>query len=423
MNARERDALLARAAGARMVLVGEPSHGTYDFYRERAELTKRLIAEHGFTAVAIEADWPDAYRVNRYVRGIGDDETPEQALGDFVRFPSWMWRNVVVDEFVGWLRDHNDALTPQRPKTGFYGLDLYSIHASMDAVVQYLERIDPDAAQRARERYACFDEGVDLQAYGALAELGGVEPCQRGAVEQLLELQQQRAARAAADDALAVDGHFYAEQNARLVVAAEAYYRAAFRGGVESWNLRDAHMADMLDALLAHLQGTDAREAREVRVVVWAHNSHVGDARATHMATFGELSLGQLVRERQGRQALLIGGTTYTGTVTAASGWGGVAERMHVRPALEGSWEAWFHQQDEPVLLTDAERLDGKRLERAIGVVYRPQTERTSHYFDARLSRQFDVVLHLDDTRAVEPLERTSEWEVGELPETYPWGV
>jgi erythromycin esterase-like protein len=409
------DPLLARVGGGRVVLIGEASHGTHEFYRERATITKRLIAEAGITAVTAEADWPDAYRVNLYVRGETDDGSPEEALSDFRRFPSWMWRNVDVVEFVGWLREWNDALPTGATRVGFYGLDLYSLHTSMATVIDYLQEVDPEAARRARERYSCFDHfGPDPQTYAYETASGRAEPCEREAVEQLVELR-----RAAVEPARKDDRLFYAEQNARLVVNAEQYYRSVFWGGAASWNLRDRHMAETLQELLAHLERTSG----PTRAAVWAHNSHVGDARATQMGQRGELNVGQLSRQRYGRESFLVGFTTYTGTVTAASDWGGTAERKHVRPALAGSWEELFHTRDEPRFLLDAHGLDGTRLERAIGVIYRPETERQSHYFHARLSDQFDAVIHIDETHATEPLERTSIWEEGELPETYPFAV
>jgi erythromycin esterase-like protein len=405
------DPLLERAAGARFVLLGEASHGTHEFYRERAEITKRLIAEHGFAAVAVEADWPDAYRVNRFVRGESDDVDAEEALSDFRRFPAWMWRNTAVVDFVEWLRSWNDALPVDRTKVGFYGLDLYSLHTSMAAVIEYLASVDPEAADRARERYSCFDHfGTEPQVYAYEAGIGGAEPCEQQAVDQLMEL---RAAGILDDD------HFYATQNARLVVDAEQYYRSMFRGGPESWNLRDKHMADTLDALVDYLERTYGA----TKAVVWAHNSHVGDAVATQMGDAGELNIGQLVRSRHPRRALLVGFTTYSGTVTAASDWGGPAERKRVRPALSGSWEELFHEWGVQRFLFEPNDLHTRRLERAIGVIYRPETERLSHYFEAVLGQQFDVVIHLDQTNAVDPLERASEWEAGELPETYPWAV
>jgi erythromycin esterase-like protein/predicted phosphoribosyltransferase len=417
---RDYDPLVERAAATRFVLLGEATHGTHEFYRERAEITRRLIAECGFTAVAVEADWPDAYRVNRFVRGESDDESPEEALSDFRRFPVWMWRNTVVAEFVGWLREWNDALPEGAPKVGFYGLDLYSMRASMEAVIAHLEKTDPEAARRARERYACFDQfGRDPQIYAYEAGMAGAEPCEQQVVQQLVELRRQAGELAKAGGQVDAEGHFYAEQNARLVVNAERYYRAMFRAGVQSWNLRDQHMVETLEELTAHMERTSG----PTKVAVWEHNSHLGDNRATEVGQAGQLNVGQLMRQGHGRQALLVGFTTYTGTVTAASDWGAPAERMYVRRALPGSWEELFHEQGLPGFLVDTAGMHGRRLERAIGVVYRPETERISHYFHARLADQFDAVIHLDATHAVEPLERTSEWERGELPETYPWGV
>jgi erythromycin esterase-like protein/predicted phosphoribosyltransferase len=420
-GAADYDPVLARAREVRFVLLGEASHGTHEFYRHRAQITKRLIADGRCTAVAVEADWPDAYRVNRYVRGIGDDESAEQALSDFRRFPVWMWRNADVAEFVQWLREHNDELPDGAPKVGFYGLDLYSIYTSMDEVVRFLEEVDPAAAERARERYSCFGHyGRDPQVYAYEAGLGGAEPCERQAVEQLVELRRLAAEAALEGDLLDEERAFYAEMNAQLVVDAEAHYRAVFRGGHESWNLRDRHMVRALGLLVEHL----GRGREPVRAVVWEHNSHVGDARATDMGQAGQVNVGQLVREQFGAETtFIVGFTTYTGTVTAASDWGADAERKHVRRGLPGSWEQLLHDQGVPAFVIDASDLEGRALERAIGVVYRPETERLSHYFHARIADQFDAVIHVDETQAVEPLERTSEWETGELPETYPWGV
>jgi len=421
------DPLMELIGDARFVLLGEASHGTHEFYRERAQITKRLIKEKGFTAVAVEADWPDAYRVNRYVRNASDDVDAQEALSDFRRFPRWMWRNVDVVELVEWLRAYNDALSPGARRTGFYGLDLYSLHASMKAVMQYLERVDPEAAKRARARYACFDHfGPDPQVYGLIAATDRSKSCRDEVVGQLVELQGRATNYARRDGPTAEDELFYAEQNARLVKDAEEYYRSMFFEEVSSWNLRDGHMVETLDALVAQL----GRQDGPAKIVVWAHNSHLGDARATEMGQRGELNIGQLVREKHGRDAVLVGCTTHHGTVTAASEWGGVAERKHVRPALQGSCEALFHTALAARFLLTwringavSDALRDPRLERAIGVIYRPETERISHYFPARLPDQFDAVLHFDETRAVEPLEYTAEWEAGEVPETFPFAV
>jgi erythromycin esterase-like protein len=421
------DPLLDLIGDADLILLGEASHGTHDFYRERAAITRRLIVERGVVAVAVEADWPDAYRVNRYVRGASADASAREALADFRRFPAWMWRNTEVMAFVEWLRAHNDGLPPGAPKVGFYGLDLYSLHASMDAVLRYLETVDPPAARRARARYGCFDRvGADTQVYGLVTGAGLAKSCEDEVIAQLVEMQQKAADYARRDGRLADDDFFYAEQNARLVKNAEAYYRSMFAGDAPSWNLRDSHMVESLEALVAHLE----RSAGTAKIALWAHNSHLGDARATEMSQRGELNVGQLVRERYGRGAVLVGFTTDHGTVTAASDWGGPAERKRVRPALDGSYEAMFHATRLSrflLLCRDhrplSELLSAPALERAIGVIYRPDTERMSHYFYARLAEQFDAVVHFDETQALEPLERTAGWDAGEPPETYPFGV
>ena len=415
---------------AQLVLIGEASHGTSEFYAARAQITRRLIEDRGFGAVAAEADWPDAYRVNRYVRGGGDDATAEEALRGFERFPTWMWRNAAVLDFVGWLREHNGRPgRDERAKAGFYGLDLYSLYRSVHEVISYLDRVDPAAADRARKRYACFDQfsDDDAQVYGFAAAFGAGEECEREVVAQLVDLQRHAVEYARRDGLMADDELFYAEQNARTVRAAEEYYRAMFSGRVSSWNLRDRHMADTLDALVGHL--TRQRGA-PAKIVVWAHNSHVGDARATETAASGELNVGQLVRERHPGDCRLIGFTTYTGTVTAASDWEGPAERKWVRPALADSVEELLHEVGEKGFMLrfgaasgSAQALCSARLERAIGVIYRPETERQSHYFGARVADQFDAVIHIDETRAVEPLERTARWQEGEAPETYPFAV
>ena len=426
-SARDYDPLMGRIGEAQFALVGEASHGTHEFYAERAEITKRLIAEKKFRAVAVEADWPDAYRVNRYVRGASDDVEAVEALADFRRFPTWMWRNTVVVEFIDWLRAYNDALPPGAEKVGFYGLDLYSLHASMKAVLRYLEKVDPEAARQARERYSCFDHvGEDAQAYGLLTRLNLSKSCEEEVIAQLLELQRRTADQVRRDGRLPDDELFYVEQNARLVKNAEAYYRSVYLEEVSSWNLRDRHMAETLDSLAAHL----GRNGNRAKIAVWEHNSHLGDARATETGQRGELNVGQLVREKYANDAVLVGFTTHHGTVTAASDWGKSAERKSVRPALDGSYEALFHSaqldrfllvlNDSPMLV---QHLNNPKLERAIGVIYRPETERQSHYFWARLASQFDAVLHFDETRALAPLETTAEWEAGELPETFPFAV
>jgi erythromycin esterase-like protein len=415
--------LLDAIGEARLVLLGEATHGTHEFYRTRAEITKELVLRKGFNLVAVEADWPDAYRVNRWVRHATSEPDAEAALGEFKRFPRWMWRNRDVVEFVRWLRTHNQS-RDDASRVGFYGLDLYSLHASMDAVLSYLRKVDPPAAERARYRYACFDHfGEDTQAYGYAATMGLSASCESEVVGQLLELRRRAAEYATRDGRIAADEYFFAEQNARLVRNAEQYYRAMFGGRVESWNLRDTHMMETLEALLAHTRRTSG----DAKAIVWAHNSHLGDARATQMGESGELNLGQLVRQTYGTRAFLLGFTTHSGTVTAASNWDEPAERKRVRPSLAGSYERLFHDVglERFLLLLGGpvgKTLRSERLERAIGVIYRPETERLSHYFGARLSEQFDAILHIDRTSALEPLERWAVDEV-DLPETYPSGI
>jgi erythromycin esterase-like protein len=421
---RDYDALLDLIGEARIVLLGEASHGTHEFYRERARITKRLIQERGVTAVAIEGDWPDAYRVNRFVRGAGRDAGAEEALRGFRRFPTWMWRNADVLDFVGWLRAHNDGLADDVAAVGFYGLDLYSLGASIEAVIGYLDAHDPEAADRARRRYECLQPYAgESSEYGRAVLLGVSASCRRHVLQELVELRRRAADYLRRDGAVAEDEYFFAEQNAALVADAEEYYRTMFGDAVASWNLRDRHMADTLDQLMAHMDRHDGAG----RVVVWEHNSHIGDARATQMGQRGELNLGQVMRERHPRDVVLVGFTTHAGTVTAASAWGTPAERMRVRPALGGSYEAVFHEVGIPAFLLCplaegrcGPALRQPRLERAIGVIYRPETERQSHWFAADIPGQFDALVHIDVTRAVEPLERGQGWALGEPPETYP---
>jgi len=421
------DELLRSIGNARFVLIGEASHGTHEFYRERAEITKRLIAEYGFSAVAVEADFPDAYRINSYVRGFGNDQSAIESLGGFKRFPAWMWRNADVLDFVGWLCAYNDDLSSDREKVGFYGLDLYSLHTSIEAVLGYLEKIDPEGAARARERYSCFEHfGEDTQSYGYATAFGIAESCENEVVGQLTELNRRATELANRDGRVAADEFFMAEQNARLVKNAEQYYRTMYRSDVSSWNLRDQHMVETLQSLDRHL----SVGRKSAKIVVWEHNSHLGDARATDMARRGEWNVGQLVRERYPDESFLIGFTTYNGTVTAAHDWGDSPKRYRVRNALDGSVEALFHnvEFDRFYLILKTigglgSRLSSPLLERAIGVIYRPQTERQSHYFNVTLPDQFDAVIHIDETRAVEPLDISESWTRGEPAETFPFAL
>jgi protein-L-isoaspartate(D-aspartate) O-methyltransferase len=409
--------LADRFANARVVLMGEATHGTSEFYRARAELTKRLIIEHGFTVMAVEADWPDAARIDRYVRGRADGTTGTAA---FTRFPTWMWRNAEVRALVDWLHAYNQTIAAPEDRVGFYGLDLYSLHTSIADVLDYLERHDPEAARVARERYGCLTPWQhDPASYGRAALRPGFKTCEQAVLAMLRDLLKGRLDDAAKDGESFLD----AAQNARLVAAAERYYRTMYYGAADSWNLRDRHMFETLQAVLA-ARGPDTK------AVVWAHNSHIGDARATEMGTIrDELNIGQLCREAYGAEARLLGFGTDRGTVAAASDWDGPMEIKNVRPAHEDSYEWLCRESGRERFLLDlsAESVDAlryallqPRFERAIGVIYRPETELLSHYFEAQLPRQFDAWLWFEQTSAVTPLGTA---ELSGAPETYPFGL
>lgn len=423
---RDVDAIVDLIGDAQVVLLGEATHGTHEFYLLRAEITRRLVTEHGFDAVAVEADWPDALRVSRHVQGEAGPSDAAHALSEFTRFPRWMWRNREVLAFVQWLRRHNESMAEADRRVGFYGLDLYSLRRSMDAVLRYLERTDPEAARQARRRYDCFDHLADEpQLYGQATRFGRMPDCEREVLAQFRALMQADAGGSPVGDEL-----FYAQQNARVVRHAEQYYRVMFEGHVESWNLRDRHMASTLEALIDHLS---VQRRRAARVVVWAHNSHVGDARATEMGERGELNLGQLVRERYPGACFLLGFTTHTGSVAAATDWDEPVEWKRIMPSRADSIERRLHECGVgrfvlPLQGRLKEPLATRGLlERAIGVIYRPETERWSHYFGARVSLQFDALVHWDTTRAVTPLDPSHLWSPAapgeEVPETYPFGM
>lgn len=423
-NSADYDPLLGMVGDRDLVLLGEATHGTLEFYAMRAEITRRLIVEHGFDAVAVEADWPDAYRLNRFVMGVGEHSI-DDAFGDFQRFPTWMWRNQTVREFILWLHAHNAGTAAPASRVGFYGMDLYSLYRSADAVIGYLENVDPEQAEVARRLYVALDHVRDPQDYGYEAALGLRPPCRDAAEAILVDLVRKAPAYLAMDGAFAQEEHFFAERNAQVVLNAEQYYRAMFGGRVNTWNLRDAHMVSTLFALRRHLRA----QGREGRIVVWAHNSHLGDARATQMGERGEWNVGQLLRERAGAaRALLVGFTTYTGHVTAARDWDQPAERRWVRPAHKDSHEHLLYRSHLdrfflPLGGAVADSLASPLLERAIGVVYRPETELASHYFSASLSAQFDAIFHLDETTAVEPIDVTRRWTEHEVPDTFPFGL
>ncbi|ARG96673.1 erythromycin esterase family protein [Legionella micdadei] len=408
--------LLDKIGDKRFVLIGEASHGTQEFYQTRIEITKKLIEEKGFMAIAIEGDWPDAYSIHRYVQGKGVKEDWQDALCHFTRFPTWMWRNTTIAQFIQWLRDYNDSLLPSR-KIGFFGLDLYSLNASIEAVIDYLMKIDPVAAQRAKSRYACFDH-IEPQTYGYLANLGVKKACINEAVSVLIELQKKSFDYIQQDGLSAEEDYFFAAQNARLVKNAEMYYRSMFEGRASSWNIRDQHMMETLQKLVDHLEN---RFKKPAKIIIWAHNSHIGDARATEMGQQGELNIGQLVREEYDMQSYSIGFSTYSGYVTAAYDWGMPAEYKKINPGLEGSYEDLFHQLKYKNFILDLKHnedlerfLKIPRLQRAIGVIYRPETERLSHYFFTHLTHQFDCIIHLDTTHALKPLSGISAKETAD---------
>lgn len=406
---RDYDALIELIGDSRFVLLGEATHGTHEFYRERARITRRLVREKGFAAVAIEGDWPETSRVNRYIRGEGGDATAEQALSGYDRFPRWMWANTDVRDLVAWLRERNAAL-PVADRAGIYGLDLYNLMGAADGVVESLRRLDPQAAQRARQRYRCFARyRRDPQAYGQAASVRPYPSCEAQARDQLREVRDLRQREAPKAGPARREELFAAFQSARVVQGGEHYYRNLYRGGISPWNLRDRYMAETLEQVAAHL----GQQGNPPKVVVWAHNTHMGDARVTQMGEAGEWNIGQLMRQRHDGDSVLVGFTTYTGTVLAASNWGERGRVKNVLPALPESYAGLFHEAGIGnallVLRGNAElgRDFGEpRLERAIGVIYLPRQERQRHYFKARLSKQFDAVIHLDETRAVEPLER-----------------
>jgi erythromycin esterase-like protein len=410
------DPLLERIGDARYVLLGEASHGTSEYYISRARITQRLIEEKGFSFVAVEGDWPDCYRVNRYVKSYPDSGTDAPAvLRAFERWPTWMWANWEIVALAEWLRRHNAELAEDR-QAGFYGLDVYSLWESLDAVLDYLERIDPDAAAAARRAYRCFEPfGEDIQEYARATALVPYS-CEPEVVALLSELR--RNASGYREDSR--EGYFNAEQNALVMRNAERYYRTMIRGGATSWNVRDRHMAETLDRLMRH-HGPDAK------AIVWEHNTHIGDARATDMAGAGMVNVGQLVRESHaGEGVVLVGFGSHRGSVIAGREWGAPMERMTVPPARMGSWEDLLHRTGESnkLLLFDgrSERLRGPRGHRAIGVVYHPGAERTGNYVPTVLPYRYDAFIYLDATRALHPLHVAAQFD-GEPPETYPWSV
>jgi erythromycin esterase-like protein len=413
------DGLIDRIGDARVVLLGEATHGTSEFYRMRALITQELVKRLGFDFVAVEADWPDAARIDSYV--IGDPPRTGVRFTPFSRFPTWMWRNREVDEFVAWLRSWNLEQRDPADRSGFHGLDLYSMFTSIAVVLAYLDDVDPEAARLARSRYGALTPWQkDPAAYGLAVLQGRYEASEEAVVAMLKEMLERRLDYALEDG----ERFFDAAQNARVVADAERYYRAMYYGPAASWNLRDRHMFDTLQSLLSFY-------GPESRGVVWEHNSHVGNALATEMSLRGELNVGQLCGTQFGDGVYIVGFGTDHGTVAAASDWDEPMERMRVRPARPDSYERLFHDSGVPAFLLHLkepkrtsvrEELLAPRLERAIGVVYRPETELQSHYFQAVLPDQFDEIIWFDETSAVQPLAAATQEGV-DLPETYPFGL
>ena len=406
--------LLARVGDARVVLLGEATHGTSEFFRMRARISRELIQRKDFRFVAIEGDWPDAARVDHYVRHL---EYPPSEWTAFARFPTWMWRNKEVREFVDWLRAHNAPLKPNN-RAAFHGLDLYSLYDSIRAVLKYLDEVDPATARVARERYGCLTPWqADPATYGHAALTGAYPTCESEVAVVLTDLLHKRRSYAEHDGERFLD----AIQNARLITNAEQYYRIMYYGSRASWNLRDSHMFETLKTLLAFY-------GPEAKAIIWAHNSHCGDASATEMMSRGEYNLGHLCRSVFGRQCYVVGFGTNSGAVAAASNWDGPMEIKTVRPAIPESYERCCHEADIPAFCLDlhqphlekSQRLRKPRLERAIGVIYRPETELASHYFQAVLPDQFDEYIWFDETEAITPFATKA---LEEMPDTYPFGL
>lgn len=417
---RDLDPLIRRIGNARYVLLGEATHGTSEFYQWRAKLSRRLIEEQGFSFVAVEGDWPDCYRINRYAKGYAESgESAREVVHAFERWPTWMWANREVAEFAEWLRDHNRRRAAPR-QAGFYGLDVYSLWDSMHAVVLYLESMDPALARAARAAYRCFEPyGEDVQEYARATALVPTT-CENEAVAVLAALR--RSATEFREDG--PDAFFNAEQNALVAQNAERYYRTMVRGGPTSWNVRDAHMVETLERLVKH-HGPDAK------AIVWEHNTHVGDARFTDMARAGMFNVGQLVRQaHDGDDVVIVGFGTHRGTVVAGDEWGAPMRRIRVPPAREDSFEDALHASDAgDLLLLFDDRDDGGLAgladpigHRAIGVVYDPRHEHWGNYVPTIVPRRYDAFVHFEETTALDALHMPVLVD-GEPPETYPSGM
>jgi erythromycin esterase len=427
------NALLEYIGDSRYVLLGEASHGTSEFYMWRAEITKRLVSEKGFSFIAVEGDWPDCYRVNRYAKGMENSgSSAYEVLHAFSRWPTWMWANKEIVDLIEWLKSHNNkVIEKEDKKVGFYGLDVYSLWESLDAVIQYLKKNYPDAMKSAIEAYKCFEPyGRDVEDY-ARATAFIPESCEDEVAEMLMEIRH-KAGREDDDGRFKADGreaHFNAEQNAVVAKNAELYYRTMMKGGAASWNVRDHHMMNTLERLMK-FHGSDAKS------IVWAHNTHIGDARATDMARAKMVNLGQLAREQAGRESVvLVGFGTYEGSVIASKAWGEPMERMQVPSAIDGSWDSFLHSLDDNdsagpnklVTFNDIDKMKASSLfeskgQRAIGVVYNPSYEKYGNYVETILPIRYDAFIFIDETHALNPLHMPVSPDE-ELPETFPTGL
>jgi len=416
------DPVLTALGDSRVIMIGEASHGTHEYYKIRAEITKRLILDKQLSFVAVEGDWPDIYRINRFVCGIGEDQNAREALGDFERFPLWMWRNTVVEEFVEWLKQHNDQFEDARDKVRFYGLDMYSLFRSADLVIEYLDRVDQEDATLARQRYGTLNQYRDNEhSYGRDIMRKRTVSREKEVLDMLIMMMNKGSEYVRRGGFVDGDELFFNQQNAIVVKDAEEYYRKSMYGGATTWNIRDKHMFDTLLALLHMHEGKTGKKAK---AAVWAHNSHLGDARATEYSReTGEWNIGQLVRQHIGKEdSFSIGFTSYTGTVTAAPEWGQPCRKFNLTPAFEDSYEALFHKalagnwmtvlrannKDIAPNAALVKLLSLERTERMVGVQYVKSAERQAHYVPANLPQQFDVIVHWDVTKALQPLDTDS---------------
>jgi erythromycin esterase-like protein len=415
-SANDLDPLMQRIGDARIVMLGEASHGTHEYYTWRSHITQRLIQEKGFNFIAVEGDWPDCYSLNRYIKQYVPGKTAREVLNEFERWPSWMWANREVAALAEWLHSYNSPL-PKNEKVGFYGLDVYSLWDSMDEIKRYLERVDPATLKVANEAFECFEpyKKDDGHSYAYASQMVP-ELCETEVVDLLKQIQQKMPTYDS-DFEMA----FSTEQNALVAVNAEKYYRAMVRGGGQSWNVRDGHMEETLERLLNF-------HGRNSKVVVWAHNTHIGDSRYTDMVDDGMYNIGELVREKYAKEdVVLVGFGSYEGSVIAGKSWGAPMKKMNVPKAKEGTWEHLLHEAgaDDKLLimddLQDHTLLNDRIGHRAIGVVYNPEYERYGNYVPSILPRRYDAFLYIDKTKALHPLHMENEHH--DMPDTFPFGV